>query len=280
MVPDIRCSWCGRGYSYCSSPACQLEHSDSCDGNIRPRGQGTETIPRPKVGLVPYGEGIYRCEVYGGIALSFDDGPYTHTEHILDLLALYQAKATFFVTGRNFGKGAINDPNTPWPALIKRMVADGHQVASHTWSHQRLTDLGWRAFHQQIIYNEIALANILGFFPTYLRPPYSASNERTDRWLGELGYHVTYFNLDTKGYLHDSPGLIQESKNIWDENVDGRNPTETTWLGVEHDPIYQTAHNLTKHMLESLYKNGFRAVTVGECLGDPKEYWYRNLFDS
>ncbi|ODA79303.1 hypothetical protein RJ55_04896 [Drechmeria coniospora] len=198
----------------------------------------------------------------------------------LGLKLAWCPKATFFVTGRNFGKGAINDPNTPWPALIKRMVADGHQVASHTWSHQRLTDLGWRAFHQQIIYNEIALANILGFFPTYLRPPYSASNERTDRWLGELGYHVTYFNLDTKGYLHDSPGLIQESKNIWDENVDGRNPTETTWLGVEHDPIYQTAHNLTKHMLESLYKNGFRAVTVGECLGDPKEYWYRNLFDS
>lgn len=157
------------------------------------------------------------------------------------------------------------------------MIHEGHQVSSHTWSHQRLTTLSKSQFWNQIIYNEIALADILGYFPTYLRPPYSASTETTDAWLGELGYHVTYFNLDTEGYLHDSPNLIGTSKAIWDNAVEGRDPESTRYLLIEHDPVYQSVYNLTAHILSSLSRNNFRTVTVGECLNDPEENWYRSV---
>lgn len=157
------------------------------------------------------------------------------------------------------------------------MIEDGHQVASHTWSHQRLTTLTEQQFRNQILFNEIALADILGFFPAYMRPPYSASNETTDAWLGDFGYHVTYFNLDTEGYLHDSSSLIQESKDIWDDAVEKQDPRYTKWLHIEHDPVFQTVYNLTEYMLKSLFENDFKSVTVGECLGDPKENWYRKV---
>jgi hypothetical protein len=191
-------------------------------------------------------------------------------------LQSYNAKATFFVTGRNLGKGAINDGSTPWPALIRRMIADGHQIASHTWSHQRLTTLSRSKFLNQMHYLETALSDLLGYFPTYMRPPYSASNDTVDAWLGELGYHVTYFNLDTEGYLHDDAISIQQSKDIWDANVEGRTPSLNKWLQIEHDPVFQSVYNLTGYMLESLFRNGFRSVTVGECLLDPEENWYRS----
>ncbi|KAM0433881.1 hypothetical protein ACHAPT_003824 [Fusarium lateritium] len=267
--------WCGTGYLYCSAPACQIEYGPACDANVRPNGPGTIDIARPKIGNIPYGEAINRCNRNGDIALTYDDGPFTYTEDLLDLLQEYDAKATFYVTGRNLGKGAINDPDTPWPSLIRRMIRDGHQVASHTWSHQRLTTLNKSKFWNQMIYNEIALTDILGYFPTYMRPPYSASNERTDAWLDELGYHITYFNLDTEGYLHDSPNLIDGSKAIWDNTVEGKDPETNRWLHIDHDPVYQTVYNLTEHMLRSIQNNGFRAVTVGECLEDPKDNWYR-----
>ncbi|KAG6288105.1 hypothetical protein E4U09_005747 [Claviceps aff. purpurea] len=267
--------WCGRGLEYCSSPACQVDFSDSCDGNIRPEGPNTVNIDRPKMGPVPYGKGIYHCEKYGVIALTYDDGPYEYTSDLLDLLKKYDARATFFVTGRNLGKGAINNRDLPWRKLIKRMVADGHQVASHTWSHQRLTQISDSQLSNQIIYNEIAFADILGYFPTYIRPPYSSSNERVDSKLGNLGYHVTYFNLDTEGYLHNSAEEIQRSKDIWDDGVEGKDNTKTKWLGIEHDPVYQSVYNLTEYMLRSMRRNGFKSVTVGECLEDPKENWYR-----
>ncbi|TWU71206.1 hypothetical protein ED733_002686 [Metarhizium rileyi] len=271
--------WCGRGYEYCSSPACQVDFSDSCDGNVRPDGPGTEDVDRRQRGSLPYGSAIYHCEKYGAIALSYDDGPFKYTADLLDLLKRYEAKATFFITGRNLGKGAINDPKLPWRNLIKRMVDDGHQIGSHSWSHQRLPDMSDSQLDHQIIYNEIAIADILGYFPTYFRPPYSASNAKVDRRLGELGYHVTYFNLDTEGYLHDTPGDIQVSKDIWDRNVEGKDPRTTKWLDIEHDTVYQSVYNLTEYMLKSLFRNGFKSVTVGECLGDAKENWYRSVGD-
>ncbi|KAH6997359.1 family 4 carbohydrate esterase [Ilyonectria destructans] len=272
--------WCGNGFLYCSAPSCQIEYGPACDANVRPSGPDTTNIARPALGSIPYGQAIYHCEQYGDIALTYDDGPYTYTEDLLDLLAEYDAKATFYITGRNLGKGAINDATTAWPNLIKRMITDGHQVASHTWSHQRLTTLSKAKFWNQMVYNEIAFADILGYFPTYMRPPYSASNATTDAWLGELGYHVTYFNLDTEGYLHDSADLIQDSKDIWDAAVEGAGTATTKWLAIEHDPVYQSVYNLTEYMLKSLVANGFNSVTVGECLNDPKANWYRSVNSS
>jgi peptidoglycan/xylan/chitin deacetylase (PgdA/CDA1 family) len=269
--------WCGVGYTFCRAPICQIDYGPACDANVRPEGPDTEAIERPHVGTIPYGTGIYKCIVQGGIALTFDDGPWEYTEYLLDLLARYGAKATFFVVGRNMGKGAINDPSTPWPALIRRMLTDGHQIASHTWSHQKLTEISELQFRRQIHFNEIALADLLGFFPTYMRPPHSMSNATTDAWLAELGYHIAYFDLNTRGYENDDPNLIQTSKDIWDTRVENLNPVTGSVLQIEHDPLYQPVYNLTEYVLDSLFRNEFKSVTIGECLGDPPENWYRNV---
>ncbi|KAH8125008.1 chitin deacetylase [Trichoderma asperellum] len=267
--------WCGKGYLYCSAPACQLEYGPYCDANRRPLGANTDDWPRPHVGDVPYGKAIFHCTQPGTVALTFDDGPWNYTRELLDVLEEYNVKATFFITGRNLGKGAINDPETDWPRLIHRMKADGHQIASHTWSHQRLPTLSRSLLRQQMIYNEIAIADILGFFPTYMRPPYSASNTDVDEWLGELGYHVTYFDLDTEGYLHDSEEEIEVSKNIVDKAFTDKDPTSESYLHIEHDTVYETVATLVAYTIDALYEAGFRAVTVGQCLDDPYENWYR-----
>ncbi|KAM0321422.1 hypothetical protein ACHAQA_010138 [Verticillium albo-atrum] len=269
--------WCGQGYLYCSAPSCQIEYGPACDANIRPSGPETKNVPRPKVGSVPYGTSVRRCTRPGDIALTFDDGPYIYTDDLLDKLKAYNAKATFYVTGNNLGKGKINDPDTAWPGLLRRMIAEGHQIASHTWSHQRLTTVTESKFRNQMHYLEIALADLFGYFPTYMRPPYSACDGACETILNELGYHITYFDLDTEGYLRNSPSQIQGSKDIWDAAVEDANPATAKYLHIEHDPVQQTVYNLTDYMLASLQRNGFRAVTVGECLGDPKANWYRSV---
>ncbi|PNP59167.1 hypothetical protein THARTR1_01415 [Trichoderma harzianum] len=265
--------WCGTGYLYCSAPACQFDYGPRCDSNRRPEGPDTEDWPRDHVGSVPYGEGIYHCSKPGTVALTFDDGPWEYTEELLDILEERGAKATFFITGRNLGKGAINDPSTDWPHLIYRMVADGHQIGSHTWSHQRLPTVDQARVRQQMVYNEIAFADLLGAFPTYMRPPYSASNEGVDELLGELGYHVTYFNLDTEGYLHEDE--IEISQDIAEKAFHGKDPETDSYLHIEHDTVAESVHTLVPYLLDLLYDAGFEAVTVGECLEDPEENWYR-----
>ncbi|KHJ34002.1 putative glycoside hydrolase deacetylase [Erysiphe necator] len=269
--------YCGTGPEYCISPDCQYQYGPLCDANVKPKGASTENIPRPLVGPIPYGgAGIFDCVTPGTVAFTFDDGPYLYTNDVLDKFKRYNAKATFFITGNNFGKGQI-DTTPAWSDVIKRMVAEGHQVASHTWTHQSLDKVDSRTFHNQIIYNEMAIRNILGFFPSYIRPPYSQCEEdNCGNKLRNLGYHVIYFDVDTEGYLNTDVTQIQKSKDIWDATINPGNPSTSNFLEIEHDIHYQVAYNLTDYILDSIYSKGYRSVTVGECLGDPAENWYRS----
>lgn len=155
------------------------------------------------------------------------------------------------------------------------MHAEGHQIGSHTWSHQDASQLTDEQFTAQMVWNEIALNSILGFFPTYMRPPYSICGSSCQDILSDLGYHIIYFDLDTAGYLNTKPEQIQASKDIWDDAVEGSDPATDSFLQIEHDIHEQVVYNLTDYILDSLSSLGYRAVTVGECLGDPSENWYR-----
>ncbi|KKK24714.1 hypothetical protein ARAM_004719 [Aspergillus rambellii] len=269
--------YCGNTTAHCRSPDCQIDYGH-CDAHATPGGPPTEGIPRPQIGSVPYGpQAIRSCTTPGTIALTYDDGPNQYTGDLLDLLDKYHAKVTFFVTGNNNGKGQIDSPGVPWASLIQRMLLSGHQVASHTWSHQDLNKVSQVQRRTQLLWNEVAFRNILGSFPTYMRPPYSSCTQESGclNDMGDLGYHVILYDIDTEDYSHDSPDSIQRSKDIFDENLASGKKTHRSWLVIAHDVHEQTVHNLTEHMLKRLKAEGYRAVTVGECLGDPETNWYR-----
>lgn len=268
--------WCGNTATYCWAPDCQIDFGDACDGNQKPKGKDTSAVKRNKLGKVPYGPEIYNCTRKGDIAITYDDGPYLYTGDLLDIFKKFGAKATFFINGNNKGKGHINDPNKPWGGMIKRMAAEGHQVASHSWSHQNYTQLSKDQFRDQLIWNEVAINDILGYFPTYYRPPYSICPKDCQDTLAELGYHNVHFVLDTNGLANDDPLKIGQSKQIWDTAMNGSSACDQSFIHIEHDLQVQTVYNLTAYMLGSLYRHGFRSVTVGECLGDPAENWYRS----
>ena len=157
------------------------------------------------------------------------------------------------------------------------MYTEGHQVASHTWSHPDLCNITSSQRKNEMYKNEMALRNILGVIPTYMRPPYSSCTAECgcEADLLSLGYHITYFDLDTQDYLNDSPTLIQNSKNIFDAAINGSNASTDDFLVISHDIHNQTSQVLVEYMLQGLKAKGYRPVTVGECLGDPKENWYR-----
>lgn len=185
---------CGIGGQYCTSPGCQLAYGPACHGNIWPRGHDTSDVLRPKFGQVPYGVDITSCTTPGTMALTFDDGPYHYTNELLDLLKENNVLATFYVTGVNGAKGAINNRSTENPAMLRRMLADGHQIASHSWSHENMESVSLEERHRQIVKIEIALADLFGFFPTYYRPPYTSCGADCMAELASLGYHVVCFD--------------------------------------------------------------------------------------
>jgi peptidoglycan/xylan/chitin deacetylase (PgdA/CDA1 family) len=212
------------------------------------------------------------------VALTYDDGPQTtFTNHILDLLKSHNAKATFFMTGANINKGQIDIKHAD---VIKRVDSEGHQVASHTWTHLDLSKVSSLDRKNQMWMNEMALRNVLGKIPTYMRPPYSSCTSASgcQQDMADLGYHITNFNVDTDDYNQNAPEKIQTSKDRFKGLItkDGATAEKgDKWLSIGHDILDQTANNLTEYMLSTLTQLGYKAVTVGDCLGDPKANWYR-----
>jgi hypothetical protein len=136
--------YCGITQAHCQAPDCLFNFGPGCDANKTPAGASTRTDLRTQLGSIPYGgEGIYVCNNPGTVAITFDDGPYIYTEGVMKMFEERGAHATFFITGNNIGKGAIDEN---WAGVIKKMYDNGHQVASHV----RLYDSRLHMIHTDI----------------------------------------------------------------------------------------------------------------------------------
>jgi peptidoglycan/xylan/chitin deacetylase (PgdA/CDA1 family) len=98
------------------------------------------------------------------VAFTFDDGPDpVTTPQVLDLLARHGAKATFFVVG---SRAAAH------PELVRRIVAEGHAVGSHTYDHAHTFHFGAPGRQRAEVERGIAaVAAVTGKPPTLFRPP-------------------------------------------------------------------------------------------------------------
>ena len=103
------------------------------------------------------------------VALTFDDGPHPEqTPKVLDILKTHGAKATFFVVGKNA---------EAHPAIIRRIVTEGHLIGNHTYSHSnRFPWMAESAMQEEIHWCDVALEKITGRRPTLFRPPFGVSN--------------------------------------------------------------------------------------------------------
>jgi len=98
------------------------------------------------------------------IFLTFDDGPDENwTPRILDLLAEASAPATFFVIGCRARSAA---------GLLRRSVAEGHDIGNHGWSHRHPFTMSARRARAQVADGALALADLLGRPARYFRPPH------------------------------------------------------------------------------------------------------------
>jgi len=122
------------------------------------------------------------------VYLTFDEGYENgYTGRILDILKANDVKAAFFVTGHYLKSQ---------PALVKRMVEEGHIVGNHTDSHPSLPDISNEAIKRELLAVEQAFEEITGQKGMrYLRPPMGEYSERTLALTNSLGYHNIFWSL-------------------------------------------------------------------------------------
>ncbi|KAK0625778.1 hypothetical protein B0T14DRAFT_534139 [Immersiella caudata] len=229
--------------------SCTTEEGNDEDPDVgNPGGGGILDVPRPKLGKVPYGVQINTCTAPRTIAITFDDGPYLYTSKLLSLLKQHDAKVTFFINGHNWANAAL----APYPNILRQMIADGHQIGSHTDNHLDLNAIDSATRKQQMAGCNVAC--------------------QTD--MAALGYHVIMWNIDTLDYDNNTPAKIQNSVDIFSAAM---SPNATSkYITLEHDVHETTVSVLAEQTIKTALARGYKLVTAGECLGDPAGNWYRN----
>ena len=106
------------------------------------------------------------------VCLTFDDGPAPpFTERILEILREHHVPATFFLCGKNVERH---------PEMTRRMVAEGHTLGNHTYSHPYLYFKSRARIAEEIDRAQEVIEKVAGCRPQVFRPPYGA------RWFGLL----------------------------------------------------------------------------------------------
>jgi len=209
------------------------------------------------------GDVITRCTVPGTAALTFDDGPFVYLYDISNALKKANSTGTFFLNGNNWGCIYSSDN----VQRVKYAVSQGHQVASHSWSHSHLNSLNWDQLHDEFWRMEEALMKITGTYPAFMRPPFGEYNDLVREVARVRGQALALWDFDSG----DSAGFSVAARKKRYTKLANSHPS--TILALNHETSESTAHAVVPHAITVLKNAGYRLVTVAECLGQQPYQW-------
>lgn len=123
------------------------------------------------------------------IAISFDASwGAEFTPRILKILREHEIKSTFFLTGFWIEK---------YPDMVKTIVAEGHELGNHTWTHPHLNTLEKASITNELERVHAALKDLWGKEPALFRPPFGEYSDKVIEAADELGYLTIQWSVDS-----------------------------------------------------------------------------------
>ncbi len=177
------------------------------------------------------------------VALTYDDGPQPSVgNRIMDCLAQYGGKATFFMVGDRVGGYASE---------VQRMVAEGHEVANHSMNHKYLQKQGAAEIQAQVNRCNDAIEAACGVRPRLMRLPGGNYNATV---LANTHMPMIQWNIDTKDWKTKN---AQQTVNVVLSQVkDGD-------IILMHE-LYGATGDASMQLIPELTNRGFQLVTVSE----------------
>jgi peptidoglycan/xylan/chitin deacetylase (PgdA/CDA1 family) len=147
-----------------------------------------------------FGEALIAPRRAGELALTFDDGPNPlWTPRLLDILASHGVHATFFMLG---SRAAAE------PALVRRVIAEGHLVGNHSWNHLNLALTAAGRVRDELLQSKETLEGISGQPVKFFRPPFGARRPVVLRAAREMGMTPVLWNAMTSDWKEPSAEKI------------------------------------------------------------------------
>lgn len=182
------------------------------------------------------------------IALTFDDGPTLGvTDRILDLLKQRGLQATFFMIGNRIAAS---------PELARRVLAEGHEIANHTFTHAKLTQLDAAAVEREIAQTQAVMGEVLNHRAIWFRPPYGALRPNQAGLVRAAGLRPVLWSVDSRDWAQ--PGEPEIVQRILFGAKAGA-------IILCHDLHAQTATALPR-IIDGLLERGFVIVTLSSLL--------------
>lgn len=187
------------------------------------------------------------------IALTFDDGPSEETDRILRVLTQYGGRATFCVIGNKVAT---------YGDVIKRTIAQGSEIACHTWSHPHLDEISASAARSQIVRTLDAVRELTGGYEIkVLRAPYGRVNSSVRAVCREKGLIIAKWEVDTEDWQ------TRNANKTYKAVMKG---AENGVIVLCHD-IYSTTAAAMERAIPELVEKGYQLVTVSELLSFHKD---------
>jgi peptidoglycan/xylan/chitin deacetylase (PgdA/CDA1 family) len=173
------------------------------------------------------------------IHLTFDDGPHAvNTPKLLDELKRAGVSATFFVVGKNLEK--------PYnKKLLRRAVAEGHQIGNHSYWHPRMTELRDSQIREEILRTEELIGDADNGIKIF-RPPYGHHNPLVDRVAQELGYQLVTWTVDSMDW-------DPQHRHRWVDQAMSQIVTQDFNVVLAHD-IHATTVASVRRLIENIRK--------------------------
>lgn len=189
------------------------------------------------------------------VALTFDHSwGNKFTPSILDTLQKNDIKVTFFIMG-------------PWaakyPEVAKRMVADGHEIASHGYRHENYGDMTAEWVREDITKSHALIKEVTGAEPSLIRPPNGHYSQRSLKVTDELGYKTIIWNVDSLDWKNPGRDVII------DRVMKRIKPGSIILMHASDTPV-QTAEALPI-LLDKIKAEGYQIVTISELLNKYSE---------
>ncbi|KAI8361578.1 hypothetical protein B0O80DRAFT_410354 [Mortierella sp. GBAus27b] len=210
---------------------------------------------------------ITQCKTPGVVAYTFDDGPGPYNDQLLAKLAEKKVKATFFV----LGSMSANETQAP---SLKNIIDNGHQLASHTYSHTVLDTLSVEAMQQEMSSTADLILKNAGVRPHYMRAPEGACGATCLQTMKDLGYVTVDWNVDTNDwrYIGESDTEIAVEKSMTEINqkiVNGSDPLKDSFIILQHEIHQFSVEFLVDSVVDAVLQKGYRFVSIEECIGEP-----------
>ncbi|WP_256199273.1 polysaccharide deacetylase family protein [Verrucomicrobium spinosum] len=219
------------------------------------------------------------------VAITFDDGPHaTNTPRLLDILAERNIKATFFVVGKNVRE---------YPAILRRIIAEGHEVGNHTWSHMALSTLTPDKVRQELSKTHDAVLQAAGYQMRLMRPPYGATNLRVKQiCFQEFHYPSIIWTVDPLDWKQPGSAIVAQHIVLGhtrchhprsrypcrDHRCDARHPRHPPGPRLplcDSQPAPESGRQVPRHLHGSHGHSGPRAGTDHAYSCRRHRQWYR-----